>query len=214
MTSYQARVLRWMMVLAVLIFAKISSADQSLNSFTLEKLSNAKMITAEQAINNLRRIIQNNIDQDHQALDLKDEAVASSQRDAVIALMRSGENFTHLCDVGVDYSYNSGDDACLEKLNELTDKGQLMSTMNMPTGRFKHFNKHPMATFDQVKALYPFYTQDNKEGLILYLAVSSGGLRRVGVLDLARDFGLLSREENGTISHFGAIYLIKLGKKK
>jgi len=152
MTSYQARVLRWMMVLAVLIFAKISSADQSLNSFTLEKLSNAKMITAEQAINNLRRIIQNNIDQDHQALDLKDEAVASSQRDAVIALMRSGENFTHLCDVGVDYSYNSGDDACLEKLNELTDKGQLMSTMNMPTGRFKHFNKHPMATFDQVKA--------------------------------------------------------------
>jgi hypothetical protein len=102
----------------------------------------------------------------------------------------------------------------LEKINDLSLRGHLMAEMNASKGRFVRFNKHSMPTVDQVRAIYPFFTQDNHEGLVFYLGVSSNGQDPVGLLDPARDFGALGSEWNNTFSHVGAIYVIKLGHRK
>lgn len=215
MTTYQVRALRWVTVLLVLAFVRVSLAqvimDQESNNFDLGNFKSQEQIEQEQQ----DRTAEGMIAKAKQIFGIG-PAISEEHKQAVIEIIKSGDNdsVVRLCDIDNEYDFSINEGRCAQTIRELSKRGHLRAMMNGSTGQYKQRNAHPLAEADQVKTIYPIYTQSNGEGLAFYLAVSSNGTEKVSLLDPLKDFGIMSDNENGSTSHVGVIYVIKLGGQK
>lgn len=168
----------------------------------------SKSLSATQLMKNQKRMILNAIEK---AQILEAEVLTYEEdnqyKTLILEMISDGENTLRLCDEDLS-NLTCDENQSFQSLNETEN---LKRSLNANQGRLVKFNQAPSMNLDQVQALYPWYVNEDKAGLILYLGINGNGERQVGLIDALSAVDLVKPQDHNALARFGVIYLIKIG---